>query len=84
MKIMKWIKERRERIAQEKRMLMQKQDELYFTMTFEFVKTKLQSRTDCTQEQKDRMIARAEKTQKEAIESRRKLREAGEDVPIGI
>ena len=82
--IRNWMSERRKRIAQEKRMEIQKTDELFFTMMFEFVKEGLQSRTDCTQEQKDRMIASAEKTHKEAIESRRKLREKGEDIPIGI
>ena len=84
LKIKKWVIERRERIAQEKRMELQELDELFFDMMFENVKAGLQSRNDCTQEQKDRMIASAEKTHKEAIESRRKLRENGEDIPIGI
>ena len=79
-----WISERQKRIAQEKRMELQKADELFFNMMFESVKEGLQSRTDFTQEAKDRMIASAEKTHKEAIESRRKLRESGEDIPIGI
>ena len=78
------IKERRKRIAQEKRIQMQKSDELFFSIMIEFVKDELQSRTDCTQEQKDRMIASAEKTHRETIESRRKLRENGEDIPLGI
>ena len=82
--IRNWMSERRKRIAQEKRMIMQTRDELFFSMMFESVKEGLQSRMDCTQEQKDRMIASAEKTHKEAIESRRKLRESGKDVPIGI
>ena len=84
MNIRQWIKDRQERIAQEKRMNMQKTDELFFSMMFDYVIEELQSRTDCTQEQKDRMIASAEKTHKEAIESRRKLRESGKDIPIGI
>ena len=84
MNILQRIKVRRERIAQEKRMKLQKTDELFFSMMFDYVIEELQSRTDCTQEQKDRMIASAEKTHKEAIESRRKLRESGKDIPIGI
>ena len=84
MNIRQWIKDRQERIAQEKRMNMQKTDELFFSMMFDYVIEELQSRTDCTQEQKDRMIASAEKTHKEAIESRKKLRESGKDIPIGI
>jgi hypothetical protein len=83
-RIRNWINERRKRIAQEKRIQIQKLDELYFLMMFESVVDGLQSRTDYTQEQKDRMIASAEKTHKEAIESRRKLRESGKDIPIGI
>jgi hypothetical protein len=65
-------------------MEMQKVDEVYFNMMFEHVRDWLQARTDCTQAQKDRMFASAEKTHKEAIESRRKARENGEDIPIGI
>jgi len=83
-RIRTWINERQKRIAQEKRMELQKQDELFFDMMFAYTIEGLQSRTDCTQESKDRMIASAEKTHKEAIESRRKLREAGEDIPLGI
>jgi hypothetical protein len=79
-----WNNERQKRIAQEKRMKLQELDELFFDMMFDSVKEGLQSRSDCTQEQKDRMIASAEKTHKEAIENRRKLRESGEDIPIGI
>jgi len=84
MNIRQWIKDRQERIAQEKRMRKQLDDELFFVMMFGHVKIEIQSRPDLTQEQKKRMIASAEKTHKEAIESRRKLRESGEDVPIGI
>ena len=79
-----WRDERQKRITQEKRMELQKQDELFFSMMFAYTIEGLQSRTDCTQEQKDRMIASAEKTHKEAIASRRKLRESGEDIPLGI
>ena len=79
-----WINERQKRIAQEKRMELQKQDELFFDMMFAYTIEGLQARTDCTQEAKDRMIASAKKTHKEAIESRRKLRESGEDIPLGI
>jgi len=79
-----WMSDRRKRIAQERRMHKQELDELFFDMMYEKVKNDLQARTDCTQEQKDRMIANAEKLHRETIESRRKLREEGNDIPIGI
>lgn len=83
-RVRNWINERQKRIAQEQRMILQKQDELFFRMTFAYVVEGIQSRRDLTQEQKDRILANAEKTHKEAIESRRKLRENGKYIPIGI
>lgn len=79
-----WLEQRRKKAAQKRRMELQKIDEAHFNMIFEYVKSDIQARCDCTQEQKDRMITSAEKTHKEAIESRRKARERGEDIPIGI
>ena len=84
MNIRQWIKDRQERIAQEKRMNMQKTDELFFSLMFKHVIEDIHSRTDYTQEQKNRMIASAKQMHEEAIESRRKLRESGKDIPIGI
>ena len=83
-KIRNWLDERKKRIAHNRRMEMQKADELFFSIMFDTVKEGIQSRTDCTQEQKDRMISNAERTHKESIESRRKLREEGKDIQIGI
>jgi len=59
-------------------------DELFFDKMFEHLKEEIQTRPDLTQEQKTRILASAEKTHKEAIESRRKLRESGKDIPIGF
>ena len=83
-RIRTWINARQKRIAQEKRMELQKQDELLFDRMLAYTIDRILSRNDCTEEAKERMITSAEKIHKEAIESRRKLREAGEDILLGI